>query len=161
MRTSGRWTDTKKGWRSGMKKRIPTLEQFAKIVRTNKRRLERLYEDLDYANYLMISVPGINYDAPRVQKSPPRTSKIVVDLDRIDRIQKQIDYYESMNVLWEKWQKVMTPQETNVFHKRFMQDKKVVDISSELMISESRIYTIIKQLDGKWKLFFETYADEG
>ena len=49
-----------------MKKRVPTLEQFAKIVRTNKRRLERLCEDLGYARYLMYAAQGIDYPKPNV-----------------------------------------------------------------------------------------------
>ena len=136
-----------------MRKSKPALEQFAMIVRTNKRRLEGLYEDLAYARYLMYAAPGINYDKPPVQNSTPQYDKITIDLDRIDRIEKKIAYYESFNSLWEKWQKVMTPRETDVFHKRYMQDKTVADISLELMISEQRIYTIIKQLEEKYESF--------
>ena len=136
-----------------MRKSKPALEQFAMIVRTNKRRLEGLYDDLAYARYLMYAAPGINYDKPPVQNSTPQYDKITIDLDRIDRIEKKIAYYESFDSLWEKWQKVMTPRETDVFHKRYMQDKRVVDISLELMISEQRIYTIIKQLEEKYESF--------
>lgn len=136
-----------------MKKRVPTLEQFAKIVRTNKRRLERLYEDLDYARYLMYAPQGIDYSKPFVQHSTPQFDKIIIDLDRIDRIEKKIAYYESFNVLWDKWQKKLTPRETDVFHKRYMQDKAVVDIAADLMVSEQRIYNVIKQLEGKWDVF--------
>lgn len=136
-----------------MKKRVPTLEQFAKIVRTNKRRLERLYEDLVYARYLMYAAQGIDYSKPNVQHSTPQFDKITIDLDRIDKIEKKIAYYESFNVLWDKWQKKMTPRETDVFHKRYMQDKAVVDIAADLMVSEQRIYNVIKQLEGKWDVF--------
>ena len=108
-----------------MKKRAPTLEQFAKIVRTNKRRLERLYEDLGYARYLMYAAQGITYSKPNVQHSTRQFDKIT----RIDRIEKKIVYYELFNVLWDKWQKKMTRRETDVFHKRYRQDKAVVDIS--------------------------------
>lgn len=145
-----------------MKKRVPTLEQFAKIVRTNKRRLERLYEELGYARYLMYAAQGIDYSKPNVQHSTPQFDKITIDLDRIDRIEKKIAYYEAFNVLWDKWQKKMTPRETDVFHKRYMQDKAVVDISAELQVSNVRIYGLIGQLEEKWKLFHESaYADEG
>lgn len=136
-----------------MKKRVPTLEQFAKIVRTNKRRLERLYEELGYARYLMYAAQGIDYSKPNVQHSTPQFDKITIDLDRIDRIEKKIAYYESFNVLWDKWQKKLTPRETDVFHKRYMQDKRVVDIAADLMVSEQRIYNVIKQLEGKWEVF--------
>ena len=136
-----------------MKKRVPTLEQFAKIVRTNKRRLERLYEELGYARYLMYAAQGIDYSKPNVQHSTPQFDKITIDLDRIDRIEKKIAYYESFNVLWDKWQKKMTPKETDIFHKRYMQDKRVVDIAAYLMVSEQRIYNVIKQLEGKWEVF--------
>ena len=57
-RTSERWMDTMKGWKSGMKKQAPTLEQFARIVRTNRSRLKRLYDDLAYARYLMYAAQG-------------------------------------------------------------------------------------------------------
>ena len=145
-----------------MKKRVPTLEQFAKIVRTNKRRLERLYEELGYARYLMYATQGIDYSKPNVQHSTPQFDKITIDLDRIDRIEKKIAYYESFGVLWDKWQKKMTPRETDVFHKRYMQDKRVVDIAAELGVSDVRIYGLISQLEEKWKLFHESaYADEG
>ena len=73
-------------------------------------------------------------------------------MDRIDRIEKKIDYYETMDQLWIKWQKVMTPRETDVFHKRYMQDKRVVGIAVELMVSEQRVYNLIKQLEEKWSL---------
>ena len=145
--------DTMKGWRSGMKKRVPTLEQFAKIVRTNKKRLERLYEELGYARYLMYAAQGIDYSKPNVQHSTPQFDKITIDLDRIDRIEKKIAYYESFNVLWDKWQKKMTPRETDVFHKRYMQDKAVVDISAELQVSNVRIYGLIGQLEAKYEEF--------
>lgn len=144
-----------------MRKQAPTLEQFARIVRTNRNRLKRLYDDLAYARYLMYAAQGISYDKPRVQSSPV-FDKITIDLDRIDRIEKKIAYYESMDSLWEKWQKAMTPREADVFHRKYMQDKRVADIVYELMISEQRIYTIIKQLEDKWEAFYEVaYADEG
>ena len=153
MKTLGRWMDMMKGWRSGMKKQMPTLEQFAKIVRTNKKRLQKLYDDLAYARYLMYAAQGVDYGKPFIQNSTPQYDKITVDLDRIDRIEKKIIYYEIMDSLWNKWQKAMTPRETDVFHKHFMQDKKVVDISAELMISQARIYTLLDQLSIKYGKF--------
>ena len=108
-----------------MKKQMPTLEQFAKIVRTNKRRLKKLYDDLAYARYLFYAAQGVDYGKPPIQNSTPQYDKITIDLDRIDRIEKKIAYYEMMNILWDKWQKTMTPRETDVFHKHYMQDKKV------------------------------------
>ena len=142
-----------KGWRSGMKKQMPTLEQFAKIVRTNKKRLQKLFDDLAYARYLMYAVQGVDYSKPSIQNSTPQFDKITIDLDRIDRIEKKIAYYETMNTLWDKWQKIMTPRETDVFHKHYMQDKKVVDISAELMISQARIYVLLNQLLSKYETF--------
>jgi len=142
-----------KGWRSGMKKQIPTLEQFAKIVKTNKRRLKKLYDDLAYARYLFYAAQGINYDKPPTQNSTPEFDKISIDLDRIDRIEKKISYYEFMDQLWLLWQKKMTPRETDVFHKYYMQDKKVVDIAADLTLSETRIYVLLKQLETKYREF--------
>ena len=153
MKTLERWMDMMKGWRSGMKKQMPTLEQFAKIVRTNKKRLQKLYDDLAYARYLMYAAQGVDYGKPFIQNSTPQYDKITVDLDRIDRIEKKILYYEIMDSLWDKWQKNMTPRETDVFHKHYMQDKKVVDISAELMISQARIYTLLDQLSIKYGKF--------
>ena len=138
-----------------MKKQMPTLEQFAKIVRTNKKRLQKLYDDLAYARYLMYAAQGVDYGKPFIQNSTPQYDKITIDLDRIDRIEKKILYYETMDSLWDKWQKAMTSRETDVFHKYYMQDKKVVDICAELMISQPRLYTIIHSLEEKWLLFFE------
>ena len=155
MKTLGRWMDMMKGWRSGMKKQMPTLEQFARIVRTNKKRLQKLYDDLAYARYLMYAAQGVDYGKPSIQNSTPQYDKITIDLDRIDRIEKKILYYETMDSLWEKWQKNMTPRETDVFHKRFMQDKKVEDICAELMISQTRIYTLIRQLESKYGKFID------
>ena len=145
--------DMMKGWRSGMKKQIPTLEQFAKIVKTNKRRLKKLYDDLAYARYLFYAAQGINYDKPPTQNSTPEFDKISIDLDRIDRIEKKISYYEFMDQLWLLWQKKMTPRETDVFHKYYMQDKKVVDIAADLTLSETRIYVLLKQLETKYREF--------
>ena len=134
---------------------MPTLEQFARIVRTNKKRLQKLYDDLAYARYLMYAAQGVDYGKPSIQNSTPQYDKITIDLDRIDRIEKKILYYETMDSLWEKWQKNMTPRETDVFHKRFMQDKKVEDICAELMISQTRIYTLIRQLESKYGKFID------
>ena len=153
MKILGRWMDMMKGWRSGMKKQMPTLEQFAKIVRTNNKRLQKLYDDLAYARYLMYAAQGVDYSKPSIQNSTPQYDKISIDLDRIDRIEKKILYYETMYSLWGKWQKAMTPRETDVFHKHYMQDKKVADISAELMISQVRIYTLINQLLIKYGKF--------
>ena len=153
MKTLGRWMDMMKGWRSGMKKQMPTLEQFAKIVRTNKKRLQRLYDDLAYARYLMYAAQGVDYGKPFIKNSTPQYDKIAIDLDRIDKLEKKISYYEIMNSLWDKWQKTMTPREADVFHKHYMQDKKVVDISAELMISQARIYTLLDQLLIKYGKF--------
>ena len=136
-----------------MKKRVPTLEQFAKIVRTNKKRLQKLHDDLAYARYLMYAAQGVDYGKPFIQNSTPQYDKISIDLDRIDRIEKKILYYETMDSLWDKWQKAMTSRETDVFHKYYMQDKKVVDISAELMISQARIYTLLDQLSIKYGKF--------
>lgn len=49
----------------------------------------------------------------------------------------------------------MTPRETDVFHKRYMQDKAVVDISAELQVSNVRIYGLIGQLEAKYEKFIE------
>ena len=136
-----------------MKKQMPTLEQFAKIVRTNKKRLQKLYDDLAYARYLMYAAQGVDYGKPFIQNSTPQYDKITVDLDRIDRIEKKILYYETMDSLWGKWQKAMTPRETDVFHKHYMQDKKVVEISAELTISQTRIYAVLDQLSIKYRKF--------
>ena len=136
-----------------MKKQMPTLEQFVKIVRTNKKRLQRLYDDLAYARYLMYAAQGVDYGKPFIKNSTPQYDKITIDLDRIDRIEKKIAYYEMMNILWDKWQITMTPRETDAFHKHFMQDKKVVDISAELMISQARTYTLLDQLSIKYGKF--------
>ena len=136
-----------------MKKQMPTLEQFAKIVRTNKKRLQRLYDDLAYARYLMYAAQGVDYVKPFIKNSTPQYDKITIDLDRIDKLEKKILYYETIDSLWDKWQKVMTPRETDVFHKHYMQDKKVVDISAELMISQARIYTLVDQLLIKYGKF--------
>ena len=135
-----------------MKKQAPTLEQFARIVRTNRSRLKKLYEDLAYARYLMYATQGISYDKPKVQSSPV-FDKITIDLDRIDRIEKKIAYYELMDSLWEKWQKLMTPRETDVFHRKYMQDKRAVDIATELCVSNARIYGLIGQLETKYGEF--------
>ena len=136
-----------------MKKQMPAFEQFAKIVRTNKKRLQKLYDDLAYARYLMYAAQGVDYGKPFIQNSTPQYDKISIDLDRIDRIEKKILYYETMDSLWNKWQKTMSPRETDVFHKRYMQDKKVVDISAELVISQARIYTLLDQLSIKYGKF--------
>ena len=136
-----------------MKKQMPTLEQFAKIVRTNKRRLKKLYDDLAYARYLFYAAQGINYDKPPIKNSSPEFDKISIDLDRIDKIEKKISYYELMDQLWLLWQKKMTPRERDVFHKRYMQDKRVADIAAELILSETRIYMILKQLEIKYGEF--------
>ena len=141
-----------------MKKQMPTLEQFAKIVRTNKKRLQRLYDDLTYAWYLMYAAQGVDYGKPFIKNSTPQYDKITIDLDRIDKLEKKITYYETMDSLWAKWQKVMTPRETDVFHKRFMQDKKVVDIAAELALSETRIYILFKQLETKYNEFAKVNA---
>ena len=133
-----------------MKKRVPTLEQFAKIVRTNKRRLERLYEDLGYARYLMYAAQGIDYSKPNVQHSTPQFDKITIDLDRIDRIEKKIAYYESFGVLWDEWQQKMTPRETDVFHKRYMQDRSFEDIAVRMGVSKQRVGALIEKLEKKW-----------
>ena len=137
-----------------MRKQAPTLEQFARIVRTNRNRLKRLYDDLAYARYLMYAAQGISYDKPRVQSSPV-FDKITIDLDRIDRIEKKIAYYESMDSLWDKWQKLMTPRETDVFHRKYMQDKRVVDIAAELQVSDIRIYDLIAKLEDKYAVFIK------
>ena len=141
-----------------MKKQMPTLEQFAKIVRTNKKRLQKLYDDLAYARYLMYAAQGVDYGKPFIKNSTPQYDKITIDLDRIDKLEKKITYYETMDSLWAKWQKVMTPRETDVFHKRFMQDKKVVDIAAELALSETRIYILFKQLETKYNEFAKVNA---
>ena len=141
-----------------MKKQMPAFEQFAKIVRTNKKRLQKLYDDLAYARYLMYAAQGVDYGKPFIQNSTPQYDKITIDLDRIDKLEKKITYYETMDSLWAKWQKVMTPIETDVFHKRFMQDKKVVDIAAELALSETRIYILFKQLETKYNEFAKVNA---
>ena len=108
-----------------MKKQMPTLEQFARIVRTNKKRLQKLYDDLAYARYLMYAAQGMDYGKPFIQNSTPQYDKISIDLDRIDRIEKKILYYETMDSLWNKWQKIMTPRETDVFHKMTSKISKI------------------------------------
>lgn len=47
----------------------------------------------------------------------------------------------------------MTPRETDVFHKRYMLDKRVVDIAAELRVSDVRIYGLIGQLEAKYEEF--------
>ena len=132
---------------------IPCFSIYDRSAAVSHERLERLYEELGYARYLMYATQGIDYSKPNVQHSTPQFDKITIDLDRIDRIEKKIAYYESFNVLWEKWQKKMTPRETDVCHKRYMQDKAIVDISSELQVSNVRIYGLIGQLEAKYEEF--------
>ena len=64
------------------------LNQFAKIMRTNKRRFERLYEDLGYVRYLMYATQGIDYSKHNIQHSTPQFNKITIDLEQIDRIKE-------------------------------------------------------------------------
>ena len=118
-----------------MKKSMPTLSQFAKIIRTNKGRLKRLHEDLAYARYLFYSVQGVDYGKPFIQQSTPQFDKMTIDLDRIDRIEKKILYYRSFDNLWPLWCKILTGRELQVFHKVYMQDKKEVDAGAELGVS--------------------------
>ena len=102
---------------------------------------------------MFYAAQGINYDKPPTQNSTPEFDKISIDLDRIDKIEKKINYYEFMDQLWLFWQKKMTSRETDVFHKRYMQDKKVVDIAADLTLSETRIYVLLKQLETKYREF--------
>lgn len=133
-----------------------TLSEFARIIRTNKRRLKKLNSDYEYARYLFYALPGIDYEKPRIQSSPVY-DKITIDLDRLYRIEKKIAYYEWMDNLWLLWQKSMTPRETDVFHRFYMQDKKVSDVASELLVTHTFVSLYIKNLEKKWALFYESH----
>ena len=134
-----------------MKQQVPTLEQFAKIVRTNKRRLERLYEELGYARYLMYAAPGTDFSKPYVKNPTPQFDKITIDLDRIDRIEKKIKWYESMNVLYEKWIKTLTTREEKIFRSVYMFGHSTAETALEYNVSKTLIYNYKIKLQQKWE----------
>lgn len=55
-------------------------------------------------------------------------------------------------------QKKLALRETDIFHKRYMQDKAVVDISAESQVSNVRIYGLISQLGAKYEEFTKEYS---
>lgn len=134
-----------------MKNSMPTLEQFVTIVKTNKKRLKKLYDDLAYARYLMYAAPGTDFSKPYVKNSTPQFDKITIDLDRIDRIEKKIKWYESMDVLYEKWIKILTGREEKIFRSVYMFGHSTTETALEYNVSKTLVYNYKLKLQNKWK----------
>ena len=136
-----------------MKNLMPTLEQFVTIVKTNKKRLKKLYDDLAYARYLMYAAPGTDFSKPYVKNSTPQFDKITIDLDRIDRIEKKIKWYESMNILYEKWIKILTAREEKIFRSVYMSGHSTTETALEYNVSKTLVYNYKLKLLEKWTFF--------
>ena len=130
---------------------MPTLVQFAEIIKTNKSRLKRMYAWLKELERRCDAIPGprMSEEARGSSGGNPMEMNIMKKLD----YEEKIKWYESMDVLYKKWLKFMTPREASVFDLVYMKSKSLDQAATILKVSYQNVYNYKLKLHDKWEKF--------
>lgn len=127
---------------------MPTLVQFVTIVKMNKARLKRMKSFLKELERRCDVIPG-----PRISDEPRGTSggnPMVTAINRKLDYETKIKWYESMDVLYEKWIKSLTPRELTIFDSIYMKDMSIEAVSEQLKVTYQLVYQYKQKLEKKW-----------
>ena len=127
-----------------------TLEEFVKVVRGSKARIAHLKEKLEWTIHLIYAIPGPVYGEV-IRGSNVHEDKLVVLLDKKDKIEKKIKFLIECEELLHKFLSFLTEKEKNVFHLRYFKDMSQNQIGIEMFISQQAVSQYIDKINKKWK----------
>ena len=127
-----------------------TLDEYVKIVRGSKAKITYLEEKLKWTIHLIYSIPGPVYGEV-IHGSHVHEDKLVVYLDKKDRLEKRIRFLVECENILHKFLPSLTEKEKNVFHLRYFKDKSQNQIGIELGVSQQAVSQYIDKINKKWK----------
>ena len=127
-----------------------TLEEFVKVVRGSKARIAHLKEKLEWTIHLIYAIPGPVYGEV-IRGSNVHEDKLVVLLDKKDKIEKKIKFLIECEELLHRFLSFLTEKEKNVFHLRYFKDMSQNQIGIEMFISQQAVSQYIDKINKKWK----------
>lgn len=128
-----------------------TLEEFVKVVRGSKARIAHLEEKLEWTIHLIYAIPGPIYGEV-IRGSNVHEDKLVVLLDKKDKIEKKIKFLIECEELLHKFLSFLTEKEKNVFHLRYFKDMSQNQIGIEMFISQQAVSQYIDKINKKWRV---------
>ena len=126
-----------------------TLDEFVKIVRGSKVKIDRLEEKLKWTIHLIYSIPGPVYGEV-IHGSNVHEDKLVVYLDKKDKLEKKIKFLVECEAVLQRFLVSLTDKEKNVFHLRYFKVLSQNQIGIEMNISQQAVSQYIDKINKKW-----------
>ena len=137
-------------WKNSSNPGELTLEEFVKVVRGSKARIAHLEEKLEWVIHLIYAIPGPVYGEV-IRGSNVHEDKLVVLLDKKDKIEKKIKFLIECEELLHRFLSFLTEKEKNVFRLRYFKDMSQNQIGIEMFISQQAVSQYIDKINKKWK----------
>ena len=137
-------------WKNSSNPGELTLEEFVKVVRGSKARIAYLKEKLEWTIHLIYAIPGPVYGEV-IRGSNVHEDKLVVLLDKKDKIEKKIKFLIECEELLHRFLSFLTEKEKNVFHLRYFKDMSQNQIGIEMHISQQAVSQYIDKINKKWE----------
>ena len=137
-------------WKNYLNPGELTLEEFVKVVRGSKARIAHLKEKLEWTIHLIYAIPGPVYGEV-IRGSNVHEDKLVVLLDKKDKIEKKIKFLIECEELLHRFLSFLTEKEKNVFRLRYFKDMSQNQIGIEMFISQQAVSQYIDKINKKWE----------
>lgn len=106
---------------------------------------------LEWLEHCCDVVPG-----PRISDEPRGSGNgnpMVAAINRMLDYETKIEWYEHIDVLYQKWIDILTPREKDVFRFIYFENMSIEKTAEALMVTYQNIYLYKQKLEKKWSSF--------